>query len=153
MSICYKYVVNKDVATEVVNDGFLKVYKHLCTYQASYEDVAISFSGWFKKIMINTSIDYFRKNKKYKLVDELNVAYESLENKTETSLEKLSHDEIMKVVHTLSPGYRLVFNLYVLEGMNHIQIAETLNISEGTSKSNLSKARGFLQKKLVRYSL
>lgn len=148
MSICYKYVSSKEDAIEIVNDGFLKVFKELVRYEAAFDDASASFGGWLKRIMINTAIDHFRKNKKLSLLDELTDTYEALENNSETPLQKLSYNEILKQVQTLPPGYLLVFNLYVFDGFTHKEIAEQLNIAEGTSKSNLARARTYLQKKL-----
>ncbi len=152
MSICFKYVNTKEDATEIVNDGFLKIFKELHRYKASFDDVAASFTGWTKRIMINTAIDHYRRNKKQEAVEEIKDNHEDVSCIGEDILEKISHDEIMRAVQTLPPGYRLVFNLYVIDGMTHKQVAEHLNIAEGTSKSNLAKARNFLQKKLVNHS-
>lgn len=148
MSICIKYVSSKEDALEIVNDGFLKVFKELIRYEAAFDDALASFGGWMKRIMINTAIDHFRKNQKLGLLDELTENYETLENSSETPLQKLSYDEILKLVHTLPPTYFLVFNLYVFDGFTHREIAEQLDIAEGTSKSNLARARIYLQKKL-----
>jgi RNA polymerase sigma-70 factor (ECF subfamily) len=153
MSICFRYVDNKEDAMEIVNDGFLKIFKQLYYYKATYADATASFSGWLKKIMIHTSIDHYRKNKKLELFEELKTGYEFVSDNDESILDKLTHDEILKAVQTLPTGYRLVFNLYAIDGLTHKEVAEELNIAEGTSKSNLAKARHFLQKKLIPHSL
>lgn len=106
-----------------------------------------------KRIIINTAIDHYRRNKNHEVIEELNYCHDEISFSDEDVLEKLSNDEIIKAVQTLPPGYRLVFNLYVIEGMTHKQISEQLLIEEGTSKSNLSKARILLQKKLLYHSL
>lgn len=149
MSLCFKYTNNKEEAIETVNDGFLKIFKHIVNYQSSYADLVPSFSGWLKKIMIHTAIDRYRKDKNLLLVSELGADSTELSYNGEDAIEKISHAEIMKAIEKLSPGYRLVFNLYAIDGMSHKEIGEYLNISEGTSKSNLSKARKILQKKLA----
>ncbi|MEJ7830948.1 MAG: sigma-70 family RNA polymerase sigma factor [Segetibacter sp.] len=149
MSVCFKYTSNKEDAIETVNDGFLKIFKYISNYEASYTDLASSFASWFKKIMINTAIDRYRKDKNLQLVNELGDESGEVFDKGEDAIEKISHDEIMKAVQNLSPGYRVVFNLYVIDGMTHKEIGEYLNITEGTSKSNLSKARKILQKDIA----
>ena len=149
MSICFKYTSNKDDAIEIVNDGFLKIFKYIHTYEASYADLASSFAGWFKKMMIHTAIDRYRKDKNLQLVHELGDESVDVSHRGEDAIDKISHDEIMKAVQNLSPGYRLVFNLHVIDGMTHKEIGEFLNITEGTSKSNLSKARKILQKEIA----
>lgn len=151
MSVCFKYTSNKEDAVETVNDGFLKVFKHIYNYEASYTDLAASFTGWFKKIMIHTAIDRFRKDKNLLTVDEIGDDSMEISHPGEDAIEKISHDEIMKAVHNLSPGYRVVFNLYVIDGLTHKEIGEYLNISEGTSKSNLSKARKILQNEIAQF--
>ncbi len=153
VSICFRYVNSNDEAKEAVNDGFLKIFKEIYHFKASFDNEAASFIGWMKRIMINTAIDHYRKNRNQDFLQELNNNQEEICTNGESGIEKLSHDELMKVVQTLPPGYRIVFNLYVIEGMTHKQVAEQLNITEGTSKSNFAKARSFLQKKLVNNSL
>ena len=148
MSICFKYTNNKEDAIEIVNDGFLKIFKSIYHYEASFADLASSFTGWLKKIMIYTAIDRFRKDKKLQLVHDLGDEVGDVSYDGEDVFNKLSHDEIMKAVQNLSAGYRMVFNLYVMDGMTHKEIGEYLNIAEGTSKSNLAKARKVLQRNL-----
>ncbi len=148
MSVCFKYTNKKEDAVEIVNDGFLKIFKSIYHYEASFADLASSFTGWLKKIMIYTAIDRFRKDKKLQLVYDLGDAGSDVSYAGEDVINKLSHDEIMKAVQNLSTGYRMVFNLYVMDGMTHKEIGEYLNITEGTSKSNLAKARKVLQRNL-----
>lgn len=150
MSVCFKYINNKEDVIETVNDGFLKIFKFIYNYEASYADLASSFTGWLKKIMIHTAIDRYRKDKNLYLTHELSNESVDVIDNGEDVIEKLSHDEIMKAVQNLSPGYRLVFNLYVIDGMTHKEIGECLNITEGTSKSNLFKARKILQKDIAK---
>ena len=153
MSICTRYANNKEDATEIINDGFLKVFTQLYQSKTPANELSVSFIGWMKRIIINTAIDHYRRNKKHEVIEELNYCHDEISFSDEDVLEKLSNDEIIKAVQTLPPGYRLVFNLYVIEGMTHKQISEQLLIAEGTSKSNLSKARILLQKKLLYHSL
>ncbi len=150
MAICDRYAGNQDDAVEILNDGFLKVFREIHHYRPAYSDVVSSFKGWLRKIMVYTSIDHFRKNQKHQVVTQLdNVVYQ-VGSVSEDALEKMTYEEIIRSVQLLSPGYRTVFNLFVIEGWSHDEIAEHLGISAGTSKSNLSKARRQLQKILYK---
>jgi RNA polymerase sigma-70 factor (ECF subfamily) len=150
MTICQRYTGQEEDALEILNDGFLKIFKEIHRYQPAYEDGVASFKGWLRKIMVYTAIDHFRKNKKHKLNGYTDPAELQLSIKQEDALDKISYDEILKAVQQLSPAYRTVFNLFVIEGMHHDEIARKLGIAEGTSKSNLAKARMHLQKILLK---
>lgn len=144
LSICLRYTANRTEAIEVLNEGFLKVFTKLNLYDRNK-----SLKGWIRRIMINTSIDYFRQHKNY------NSHSDHLENALEVStreetLSHLSYQEIIAEIQELTPAYRTVFNLYVVDGYNHEEIAEKLEISVGTSKSNLSRARAILQQRLAK---
>jgi RNA polymerase sigma-70 factor (ECF subfamily) len=137
-SICSRYSSNEQEMEEIINDGFLKIFTNLSKYDNSQP-----FKAWLRTIMVNTAIDYYRSNKKYRLqmpIDGLEIA-----DFDEDIIGQLSADEIMKLVAKLSPTYRMVFMLYVVEGYKHREIAERLGIQEGTSKSNLQDARLKLQ--------
>ena len=150
MAICDRYTNNQEDAVEILNDGFLKIFKEIHHYKPAYADVVSSFKGWLRKIMVYTAIDHFRKNHKHQMVTDLdNVVYQ-LPAVNEDAIEKLTHEEIIRAIQDLSPAYRTVFNLFVIEGLSHDEIAEKLDISTGTSKSNLSKARKQLQKILFK---
>lgn len=151
MAICDRYTNNQEDAVEILNDGFLKIFKEIHHYQPAYADVVSSFKGWLRKIMVYTAIDHFRKNQKHKVLTELdNVVYQ-VEAASENAIDKLSHEEIIRAIQELSPGYRTVLNLFIIDGLSHEEISNKLGISTGTSKSNLSKARRQLQKILFRY--
>lgn len=144
MSVCLRYTRDRNEATEVLNEGFLKVFKKLRLY-----DPEKPMKAWIRRIMINTAIDYYRANKRHE------GSSEQLENALEISIEEsaissLSYKEILGEVQHLTPAYRSVFNLYVIDGFNHEEIAGQLDISVGTSKSNLSRARGILKKRLAK---
>jgi RNA polymerase sigma-70 factor (ECF subfamily) len=141
-----RYAHSDDDAMEIANDGFLKIFKELGSFQARYEDVEASLKGWMKKIMVNTSIDHFRKNQKHQMNISIDDKLFHIEDHAETTIDKLSYEEIFKLVQQLSPVYRTVFNLYVIDGYKHEEIAKQLKISIGTSKSNLSKAKINIQK-------
>lgn len=149
MSICQRYTSNPDDATEILNDGFLKVFVEMYRFRPHYEDTVSSFKGWLRKIMIYTAIDHFRKNHKHQLHADLNESYLQLPDVHEDALDKLSYEEILAAIKFLTPGYRTVFNLFVIEGFSHDEISRELGITIGTSKSNLAKARKQLQKILV----
>lgn len=150
MAICDRYVNNQDDAVEILNDGFLKVFREIHHYKPAYADVVSSFKGWLRKIMVFTAIDHYRKNQKHQLVNSLDDRVYHIPAVSEDALGKLSYDEIIRAVQDLSPGYRTVFNLFIIEGLSHEEIANHLGISTGTSKSNLSKARRQLQQLLFK---
>jgi RNA polymerase sigma factor (sigma-70 family) len=153
MSICFKYANDKEDAVEIINDGFLKIFKEIYNFKPLSEDLAFGFTSWLRRIMINTSIDHYRKNKHTAIFKDLNEEEETTTAAQEQDvLANLSYNELLKLIQELSPAYRLVFNLYAIEGMTHKEVGQQLNISEGTSKSNFAKARAFLQKKLLQPS-
>ena len=137
-SICARYSSNEQEVEEMINDGFLKIFNSLTKY-----DLAQPFKAWFRTIMVNTAIDYYRSNKKYQLHVTINEI--DLTDFNDDVISQLSVEEIMGLVNKLSPMYRMVFMLYVVEGYKHKEISERLGIQEGTSKSNLQDARIKLQ--------
>ena len=150
MAICDRYASKQEDAVEILNDGFLKIFREIHHYKPAYADVISSFKGWLRKIMVYTAIDHFRKNQKHQMVTQLdNVGYHA-PSVHEDAIDKLSYEEIIRAIQELSPGYRTVFNLFIIEGLSHDEIARHLGISTGTSKSNLSKARRQLQKILFK---
>jgi RNA polymerase sigma-70 factor (ECF subfamily) len=150
MAICDRYTSNEEDALEILNDGFLKIFKEIHHYSPAYADVVSSFKGWLRKIMVYTAIDHFRKYHKHKMVIDLDQAGLQLSSGGEDAIDKLSYEEIIRGIQDLSPAYRAVLNLFIIEGLSHEEIAAKLEISTGTSKSNLSKARRQLQKILFK---
>ncbi|MBI5372870.1 MAG: sigma-70 family RNA polymerase sigma factor [Sphingobacteriales bacterium] len=150
MAICDRYVNNQDDAIEILNDGFLKIFREIHHYKPAYADVISSFKGWLRKIMVFTAIDHYRKYQKHQMVTSLDNMVYHMPSVNEDALGKLTYDEIIRAVQDLSPGYRTVFNLFIIEGLSHEEIANHLGISAGTSKSNLSKARRQLQQILFK---
>jgi RNA polymerase sigma factor (sigma-70 family) len=143
MGVCLRYCKSKDEAKEVLNDGFLKIFQKISQYR-----IETSFEGWLRRIMINASIDHYRKEvKHYNHYSAENV---SISNGQASALDEMAYADLMHLVQQLTPAYRLVFSLYVMDGFTHEEIATMLNISEGTSKSNLSKARENLRTMLER---
>jgi RNA polymerase sigma-70 factor (ECF subfamily) len=148
MSIALRYSSSHDNAIEITNDAFLKIYRDLKNFVPRFESTAISFMAWFKKVVINSSIDYLRKYRKKEMMVTADLEQVVLSYEHETAEQMFQYKEIMKAIQKLSPTYKAVFNLYVIEGFSHSEISDKLNIAEGTSKSNLSKARQNLQKLL-----
>lgn len=150
MAICDRYTSNEEDAIEILNDGFLKIFREIHHYSPAYTDVVSSFKGWLRKIMVYTAIDHFRKYHKHKMVMDLDQVVMQVPSVGETAVDKLSYEEIIRGIQELSPAYRAVLNLFIIEGLSHDEIADKLGISTGTSKSNLSKARRQLQKILFK---
>jgi RNA polymerase sigma-70 factor (ECF subfamily) len=150
MAICDRYASKQEDALEILNDGFLKVFREIHHYKPAYADIVSSFKGWLRKIMVYTAIDHFRKNQKHQVVTQLDNVVYHVPTIHEDAIDKLSYDEIIRAIQELSPGYRTVLNLFIIEGLSHDEIAGHLGISAGTSKSNLSKARRQLQKILFK---
>jgi len=146
MAVCDRYTNNQDDAIEILNDGFLKVFKEVYRYKPAYTDVVSSFKGWLRKIMVYTAIDHFRKNHKHQFTTDLDNGVVQVASHAEDALDRISYEEIIRSIQDLTPGYRTVFNLFIIEGFTHEEISDKLGISIGTSKSNLAKARRQLQK-------
>ena len=140
MSIAMRYCHSIDEAKEVVNDGFMKVFTKLEMFQTD-----TSFKAWLRRIMINTAIDSYRRELKHAHHQDVDGAIVSIDN---SAISNISHDELIAMVQRLTPAYRAVFSLHVIDGYKHEEIAKELGISVGTSKSNLMKARLKLKKML-----
>jgi len=143
MGVCLWYARNREEAEEVLQDGFIRVFTYIHTYKGQG-----SFEGWIRKIVVNAALLKYRNKSQLRAIVEYNAEEHDIKE-SDTVLEMLEAKELIKLVQTLSPGYRMVFSLYVLEGLKHREIAELLGISEGTSKSNLADARLILQKALT----
>lgn len=154
MSVCLRYVKDRDSAQEIVQDGFIKVFDKLELF-----DFRGSIEGWMRRIFSNTAIDAIRKSKRNPFLSDQDNDFKTLaenpmEEKESLELLQLKHNVAMDCIHKLSPAYKAVFNLYVFEEYSHKEIGDILGISEGTSKSNLAKARMNLQKMLeTKYTL
>jgi RNA polymerase sigma factor (sigma-70 family) len=138
--VCLRYSKNREEAEEILQEGFIKVFEFIHQYKFNGP-----FAGWVRKIMVNCALQKYRGNRQMHAV--VNIDTTALEQRgNEDIISQIGTKELLKMVQQLSPAYRTIFNLYVLEGMKHREIAKHLGISEGTSKSNLSDARAFLQK-------
>lgn len=150
MKICYRYTSQAEESEEIMNEAFVKLYKKLDQFdEFRQEDSLLSLKGWFKRILINTCIDHYRKNRSSVNGHILNEESDKLPDRSENGLDVLSYKEIIHAIKLLSPAYRTVFNLFVIEGLSHEEISKKLGISVGASKSNLSKARDNLRKLLL----
>lgn len=146
LSVCMRYTNDKDNAQEILQEGFIKIFEKLGAF-----DYKGSFEGWIRRIIANTAIDSIRKSKKDPYLsdkdEDFKLGAENLmEEREKLETIDLKAEVAMEAIQQLSPAYRAVFNLYVLEDYSHKEIGEILGISEGTSKSNLAKARMNLQK-------
>jgi RNA polymerase sigma-70 factor (ECF subfamily) len=134
---------------EIANEGFVKLFKNIHQFdETRQEDTLLSLKGWFKRILINTCIDHYRKTSSAINGHVLTHESETIPDHSENGIDVLSYKEIIEAIRLLSPAYRAVFNLFVIEGLSHEEISQTLGISVGASKSNLSKARDNLRKLL-----
>lgn len=142
LGVCLRYTKDREDALDVLQDGFVKVFTSIKTYGNTG-----SIEGWIRRIMINTAIDFFRRNKKMNVfanseyVEHNGEEIKDSDSEDEEKFQNISPNEIMEAVQQLTPQYRTVFNMYVVDGFTHKEIAEQLGISEGTSKSNFAKAR------------
>ena len=145
LGICLRYSRNKSEAEDVLQEGFIKVFMNIKDFRMEG-----SFEGWMKRIMVNTALLNSRDNLKHYFHADIEKMQESITEDTLFEVDdNYSAKEIMNLVQGLPDGYRMVFNLYVFDNYTHKEIAEMLGISEGTSKSQLARARKFLQNKLL----
>ena len=140
-AVCLRYTHNYDEAKDVLQDGFIKIFEKISQFEGRGH-----FEGWMRRIIVNTALASYRKH------NYLNIDSTFIPSNNEEIIENiecdLSAQDLMKIIQELPPQYRTVFNLYAIEGYAHKEIAEMLGINEGTSKSNLSRARDILQKKV-----
>jgi len=152
LGVCFRYSKTMDEAEDVLQEGFIKVFQKINTYKGKG-----SFEGWMRRIMVNTAINNFKANSKH-------YYHEDVESDSKIGLKtdetipfeienEFNKDIVVKLIHELPSGYQMVFNLYVIEGLTHKEIADELEISINTSKSQLSKARKWLRNKLEEYKI
>ena len=135
MSITLRYSDTRDQAAVILNDSFIKVFDNIKSYNPDRP-----FKPWFRRIIINTAINHYHKNKKERILTPFEIHENNL-GRNETITSSISYEDIIEMVQKLTPAYRTVFNLHVIEGYTHQEIAQMLHIAEGTSKSNLAKAK------------
>jgi len=139
--VCLRYAKDATEAEDNLQDGFIKVFANLKSFRQDG-----SFEGWIRRIMINVSLEKLRKQHLMYPVEDVSV-YDSV-NVSDDVIAKISADDLINLIQQLPPRYRLVFNLYVIEGMTHQEIAQEMSITQGTSKSNLARARDIMKKKV-----
>ncbi len=144
MGVCLRYSANKEEAEDILQEGFIKIFQCLKQYKS-----AGSFEGWIRKIIVNTSLQKYRNNNYLHAIVSLDDEFIDDETFIDNEMiSGLSAKELLKMIQLLPPGYRMAFNLYSFEGLKHREIAALLNVSEGTSKSNLHAARSILKRSL-----
>lgn len=142
MSICLRYADHRDEASEILNDGFMKIFNAMKLF-----DLNKPFKPWFRKILVNTAINHYKRKQRDIQADVIEKV--SKEGDVENIISGISYQEIIAILHKLPQSYRTVFNLHVIEGYKHEEIAKMLGITTGTSKSNLFKAKESLKKILT----
>ena len=143
-AVCLRYASSSEEAEDILQEGFIKIFKKLASYRGEG-----SFEGWIRRIFVNTAIEHFRRRRYLQPVTEKEES--TVEGKYLSVLDSLAEKDILELVRQLSPGYRTVFNMYVVEGYTHKEIGDMLGISEGTSKSQLSRAKVILQDMVKKY--
>lgn len=141
--VCLRYMKDHDLAQDTLQDGFVKIFTKLSDYNGKG-----SFEGWMRRITVNTCLDQLRKDQKLKVntpIDDVSF----LVKDNHWIEEELTAKDLLKLVESLPDGYRVVFNMFAIEGYSHKEIAEQLNISENTSKSQFSRAKSQLRRKLI----
>ncbi|AHM62984.1 RNA polymerase, sigma-24 subunit, ECF subfamily protein [Flammeovirgaceae bacterium 311] len=147
MAVCVRYTKSRFEAEDIFHEAFVKVFNNISKYKGEG-----SFEGWVRRIFVNTAINHYNKNRKF----QKQVDYSAVEEMTPTSediVSDLSGKELLTFIDQLPDGYKHVFNLYVMEGYNHAEIGEMLQIAEGTSKSQLAKAKVYLKNILLKHSI
>jgi len=136
MSICLRYCYSRDEALEVLNDSFLKIFENISGFNLELE-----FKPWLRRIIVNTAIDYFRKNSKIKRSEILEPDF----GQAPDAIDNLNVEDIIRLLNELPEIYRITFNLYEIEGYKHEEIAEILNIAVSSSRSNLTRAKRLIR--------
>lgn len=141
--VCMRYAKDRMEAEDVLQMGYIKVFQKVNEYRGDG-----AFEGWIRKVMVNTAIESYRKNLRSLNVVPIEDAYD--QPSTGFDFSRLGMQDLLKLIQKLADGYRVVFNMYIIEGYSHKEIAETLGISEGASKSQLSRARAILKEEIIK---
>jgi RNA polymerase sigma-70 factor (ECF subfamily) len=144
---CLQYSGNDEEARDILQEGFIKIFENLGYYK--FEG---SFEGWMRRIMVNTALEKFRSKHNLYRVDDIDTIQEPDADPNNQDYAGLEAADLLEIIRELPPKYRMVFNLYAIEGYTHKEIGKLINISEGTSKSNLSRARMILQRRVGSYT-
>jgi RNA polymerase sigma-70 factor (ECF subfamily) len=143
MGVCYRYVNDMETASDLLQDGFVKVFQSLDSYSGTG-----SFEGWVRKIFVNCALEFLRKTDVLRNAADLDDRLELAHSDNSSVISSMTAKELMDLVHELPPGFRTVFNLFAIEGYSHKEIGDMLNITESTSRSQFTRARQLLQKKI-----
>jgi RNA polymerase sigma factor (sigma-70 family) len=146
-AVCLQYSGNDEEARDILQEGFIKIYDNLRHYK--FEG---SFEGWVRRIMVNTALEKYRSKHSLYRVDDIDLIPEQDAEPDNEDYAGLEARDLMDIIRELPPRYRIVFNLFAIEGYSHKEISDMMNISEGTSKSNLSRARVILQRRVSSYT-
>lgn len=146
-AVCLQYSGNDDEARDILQEGFIKIFENLIHYKNEG-----SFEGWMRKIIVNTALEKYRSKHNLFRVDDIDLIQEPDADPDTEDYAGLEAIDLLDIIRELPPKYRMVFNLYAIEGYSHKEISQMINISEGTSKSNLCRARQILQKKVRLYT-
>jgi RNA polymerase sigma-70 factor (ECF subfamily) len=141
--VCARYAKDNFEAEDMLQVGFVKIFEKIADYKGDG-----SFEGWVRRIMVNTSIEFYRKNARMFPMVDIDHAPEG--QVQENQMARMNMNDLLSIIRKLSPGYRLIFNMYAIEGFSHKEIAKELGISEGTSKSQLARARAILQENILK---
>ena len=144
---CLQYSGNDEEARDILQEGFIKIFENLVHYK--YEG---SFEGWMRRIIVNTALEKYRSRHSLYRVDDIDQIPEQYAEPDNEDYSGLEADDLMEIIRELPPKYRMVFNFFAIEGYSHKEISQMINISEGTSKSNLSRARFILQRRVGSYT-
>ena len=143
LAVCMRYAKDQMEAEDVLQVGYIKVFQKVKDYRGDG-----SFEGWIRRIVVNTAIESYRKNLRAMNIVPIEDAYE--QPSTGFDFSRLGMQDLLKLIQNLADGYRVVFNMYAIEGYSHKEIGETLGISEGASKSQLSRARAILKEQITK---
>ncbi|MDD2244797.1 MAG: RNA polymerase sigma factor [Dysgonamonadaceae bacterium] len=147
MGVCLRYSNSRENAEDLLHDGFIQVFTHISSYQGKG-----SFEGWLRRIFVNLALQNFREEKKSKLINsdvsDLNIEIVDHVDESIEDIMGISNSDILKMINELPQGYKIVFNLYVFEDMSHREIGQMLGITEASSRSQYSRAKSFLKKKI-----
>ena len=150
LGLCVRYTQTREEAEDVLQEGFIKVFQKIHTFRGMG-----SFEGWLKRIMVNTAINYYRKNRRYQMEESLDINNMRHVGEDDEQLvdveDSVPQDVLLGLINELPVGYRFVSNMYVFEGLTHQEIADELGVTEGTSKSQLAKARKQLKTRVESY--
>lgn len=142
LAVCLRYMGDKDLAEDILQDGFVTLFSKLDSYSG-----AGSFEGWARRIFVTTALMSLRKKDTLKNSEDIDAAWD-ISSDDPTAIQKIGYADLIKMIAAMPPGFRTVFNMYVIEGYSHKEIAESLGISETTSRSQLQRARMMLQSKI-----